>query len=145
MKKKLCIYSSILFVIDLITKYLCIEKKLTIIPNFLYIDYVKNTGVAFSMFQGFGIVIIIISILAIYYLFKTVREKELIFYSLILGGILGNLFDRIFRGYVIDFISVKIFKWYFPVFNFADICITLGAISLIIYTIFGGKNGNSSK
>ena len=145
MKKKLCIYSSILLLIDLVTKYLSIGKKITIIPNFLYIDYLKNRGIAFSMFQGSRYIIIIISIIAIYYLFKTLDKKYLYLYSLILGGILGNLFDRIFHGYVIDFISVKIFNWYAPIFNFADICITIGAILLIIFMFIGDKNGNNSK
>ena len=145
MRKKLCIYSGFIFLIDLITKYLVIGKRFTIIPNFLYIDYVKNTGVAFSMFEGSRYIIILISVLAIIYLFKTLKEKELILYSLILGGILGNLFDRIFNGYVIDFISVKIFGYYFPVFNIADICITVGCIILIIYLAFGGKDETNSK
>ena len=97
------------------------------------------------MFQGSRYIIIIISIIAIYYLFKTLDKKYLYLYSLILGGILGNLFDRIFHGYVIDFISVKIFNWYAPIFNFADICITIGAILLIIFMFIGDKNGNNSK
>ena len=65
---------------------------------------------------------------------------------MLLGGILGNLSDRILFGYVKDFISLYIFGYSFPVFNIADICIVVGVIILIISILRGeDKNGSSSK
>jgi len=67
--------------------------------------------------------------------YLTLGDMDMFIYSLLLGGILGNLVDRILHGYVIDYISVIIGKSYFPVFNFADICIVLGVILMLWGTI----------
>ena len=74
---------------------------------------------------------------------KVRSNMEYISISMIIGGTLGNLFDRIYHNYVIDFISLNIFGYNFPVFNFADILITCGAIFLIIILIGSDKSANN--
>jgi signal peptidase II len=64
-----------------------------------------------------------------------VDKKKTLIYSLLLGGIVGNLIDRIIHGYVIDYISFTIINYKFPVFNFADICIVIAVIIALIFTV----------
>lgn len=95
---------------------------------------VHNTGIAFGFFRDQGIVFIIIPIIAITLLIfnvyyyrqnnEVLNRRYAIAFSLILGGAMGNLFDRIVYGYVIDFIDLRV--W--PVFNVADSAITIGAV-----------------
>ena len=66
---------------------------------------------------------------------------SIISYSLIIGGIIGNLIDRIFLNHVIDFLSFNIFGYYFPIFNIADICIVCGILLLLIDGWLGDENG----
>lgn len=110
--------------------------SLPIIKNIFHITLVENTGAAFGILQGktnlliyMGIVFILI------FLFIVRREKDkgkLVYFSygLILGGALSNIYDRIFRGFVIDYIDLRI--W--PVFNIADSCISIGIIILLWQT-----------
>ena len=69
------------------------------------------------------------------------KNIDKIIYGVLLGGIIGNLIDRVLYGYVIDYLSFNIFGYSFPIFNFADICIVLSMIGLIIWSCIGGKNG----
>lgn len=148
MKKNRYIYivSLILIILDQATKLLIktnlnLNEEIKIIPNFFSIHYLKNTGAAFSIFENQTIFLILISIAClvtiIYYLNQEEVEKlSGIFLGIILGGIVGNLIDRIAYTGVIDFISFKIFNYNFPVFNIADIGITIGVVLLIIIYIF---------
>lgn len=118
-----------------------LENGLTVsvIPNILDLVYVENRGVAFGMFSDArwffiiftSLVIAIISFLII----KTDETSRLLHIScgLIIGGGLGNLIDRVFRTYVIDYLSLSFFP---PVCNFADYCITAGTVLLIIFLLF---------
>ena len=109
------------------------------INGFLEWNYVENTGAAFGSFSGntallsvITAVIIIAGIAAI--ILKKINNKVLLVTTtVIIAGGLGNLIDRIFRGYVVDFIKVLFID--FPVFNFADILVTCGSFMLIIYLI----------
>lgn len=94
----------------------------------------KNTGVVFGLFKGYNLLFIFLTIIVIvfisYYLQKKdIKKYETIFLSLVLGGAIGNLIDRIIYRAVIDFIDIKI--W--PTFNIADACVTIGVAGLIIY------------
>tara|TARA_B100000524_G_scaffold287916_1_gene162980 strand:+ start:443 stop:901 length:459 start_codon:yes stop_codon:yes gene_type:complete len=106
------------------------------------LDYVKNYGAAFSLFNGsrifLSLVSISISILLIYIIIykKNISNLDLFGYSFILGGTIGNGYDRIIKGYVIDFINLNIIK--FPVFNIADISINIGFL-LILYGLLKYK------
>ena len=134
--------SIFIVLIDQFTKYLMFyNKKLFINQDFLLfkLDFVKNYGAAFNIFSGsrifLSLISIIFSILLIYLILKknNLNKLNLLSYSFILGGAIGNGIDRILKGYVIDFINLNIIN--FPVFNIADISINIGFIFLL-YNIF---------
>ena len=81
-----------------------------------------------------------------YYFIKStdIKKFEFINYSILIGGIFGNLFDRIKYGKVIDYLDFNIFGYNFPIFNFADICIVISVILLLIYNIKEGKNAKNN-
>ena len=134
--------SIIIILIDQFTKYLVSHNyKILINRNFLLfkLDFVKNYGAAFNILSGsrifLSLISIIFSILLIYLIFKknTLNSIDLYSYSFILGGTIGNGIDRIYRGFVVDFINLNIIN--FPLFNIADISINIGFIFLL-YNIF---------
>jgi len=146
-QKKLYFLSLSIFIIliDQFTKYLMFYNyKIFINKDFLLfrLDLVKNYGAAFNIFSGdrifLSFISIFFSILLIYLILskKTLNKFDLIAYSFILGGTIGNGIDRILRGFVIDFINLNIIN--FPVFNIADISINIGFIFLL-YRIFKNK------
>jgi len=137
--------SIFIVLIDQFTKYLMFyNKKLFINKDFLLfkLDLVKNYGAAFNIFSGsrvfLSFISIIFSILLIYLIFRknTLNSFDLYSYSFILGGTIGNGIDRIYKGFVVDFINLNIIN--FPVFNIADISINIGFIFLL-YRIFKNK------
>ena len=107
------------------------------------LSYYENTGAAFSIFRDkiyFLIIITSIFLIVGVYLLVTKKIKKpflVASITLIIAGGAGNLIDRIFRGLVVDYIEIKLFN--FAVFNFADCCVVIGAILLLIYTIFMDK------
>ena len=144
---KLYILSISFFIvlIDQFTKYLMFyNKKFFINKDFLLfkLDFVKNYGAAFNIFSGsrifLSLISIIFSILLIYLILtkNNLNKFDLYSYSFILGGTIGNGIDRIYKGFVVDFINLNIIK--FPVFNIADISINIGFIFLL-YNIFKNK------
>ena len=141
---KLYFFSLSIFIIliDQLTKYLMsYNKKLFINKDFLLfkLDFVKNYGAAFNIFSGsrifLSLISIFFSILLIYLIFRrnTLNSFDLYSYSFILGGTIVNGLDRIYKGFVVDFINLNIIN--FPVFNIADISINIGFIFLL-YNIF---------
>ena len=133
----LIILFSIIF-LDQVTKAIFMNKNIIIIHNFLCIEYTQNTGIAFNIGSNNVVIIIIINIMILGLIFKFIKDNNLHIETLVslfivLAGGISNLIDRIFRGFVIDFIDVNIFN--FPNFNVADICIVLGIIFLIVITI----------
>ena len=140
---KLYFFSLSIFIvlIDQFTKYLMFKNKLLINKDFLLfkLDFVKNYGAAFNIFSGSRIFLscisIIFSILLTYLIIRknTLNSFDLYAYSFILGGTIGNGIDRIYKGFVVDFINLNIIN--FPVFNIADISINVGFIFLL-YNIF---------
>ena len=134
--------SFFIILIDQFTKYLMFyNKKIFINKDFLLfkLDFVKNYGAAFNIFSGsrifLSLISILFSILLIYLIFRknTLNIFDLYSYSFILGGTIGNGIDRIYKGFVVDFINLNIIN--FPVFNIADISINIGFIFLL-YNIF---------
>lgn len=138
----------IFIVADQLTKFLAskflIVRDISITSWFKF-SYVENRGAAFGMMQdkqSFFIVItaLVLVVIGFYILkhgseFSTLEKIELTFF---LSGAVGNLIDRILNGYVVDFISVRLFNSYdFPVFNIADSLICVGAFLLIISFIKG--------
>ena len=143
-KTKLYFVSLSIFIvlIDQFTKYLMFyNKKLFINKGFLLfkLDFVKIYGAAFNIFSGsrvfLSLISIFFSILLIYLIFRknTLNLFDLYSYSFILGGTIGNGIDRIYKGFVVDFINLNIIN--FPVFNIADISINIGFI-ILLYNIF---------
>ena len=126
-------YFAILLIIDQVSKIL-VRPDTHIDLGILSINFVTNTGISFGLFKGNNLAMIIIYLvvlgLLIYYLLKQ-KPMHQTWYYLIITGLIGNLIDRIFRGYVIDFINFKI--W--PVFNLADVFIVAGVVMIIIMLI----------
>lgn len=122
-----------------VTNFIKPLGTLNVIPNVLNFTYAENTGAAFGILKNHRYFFIIMSILLIaaflyFIVFKKVNDKFFVIAStLILGGGIGNFIDRIFLGYVIDYIELSFFK---PICNFADYCISIGSFLLIIYIIF---------
>lgn len=150
MNRNKTIIGIIIICIDQLTKNLVqvFDADVNIINNFLRIKYVQNTGAAFSLFKGHTTILILVSILLlvlVYNLMFSYKETKLnnISFGLIIGGILGNLIDRIFFQCVRDFIDINIFN--FPIFNIADMAIVFGVIILLISSFMEEKNEHSSR
>lgn len=135
-KKTAIFYILLIFVLDRISKiwvlsYLKPKGNIDVLP-FFKLTYVQNTGAAFGSFQNGNTILILVSIIILFALIK--YRKELFAlgkiaswgWLFIIGGALGNLYDRIFIGYVVDYFNFIV--W--PVFNVADSFITVGAIML---------------
>ncbi len=145
MKKRPYIIAFLFFIIDLISKLLIsnlleLGKSIKIINNFFYITHVRNFGAAWSILEDQRILLLIISVIVLFLINKFMNKEELsklenISYGMIIGGIIGNLFDRIIYSYVIDFIDFRIFGYNYPVFNLADTFIVIGIIIMAIITI----------
>lgn len=129
-------------------KYLMPVGSVDIINNFFKLTYVENRGAAFGIMQGakwvFVIIAVIILIFAIRYYIKLCKEKKnrLMRVSLLLvvSGAIGNVIDRVFRGYVVDLLDFNVFGYDFPVFNFADICVCVGAAIMIISVLLSKED-----
>ena len=136
------VISLIIFIIDQFVKSVVVTSlsTLSVIPGVLSFIFAKNKGVAFSMLYGKRLFIIIVSLILLFILLYIIKKDlkdginklKITSYGMILGGVLGNLFDRIIRGYVVDYIAV----FSFPIFNIADICITVGVFLLVIEILF---------
>ena len=120
--------------------YLKPVSSVVLINNFLRLNYVQNTGAAFGLFKNNTVVLTVFTAVVIlfclYFLF--VKPFDKLFYNIalcmIVSGGIGNLIDRIFRSYVIDYIEALFID--FPVFNFADILVTVSSFLLAFYLIY---------
>lgn len=140
----------ILLVIDLVSKYFAstMIKQIILIPNFLALNYVKNFGMAWSILSGQTILLSVIAAFAIiamiyYLLYKKPLGFKKIAIECMLAGAMGNLLDRLFLGYVRDFIDVNIFGYDFPIFNVADCALSIGVIILFIIEYKEERNGKN--
>lgn len=114
------------------------------------LTYVENDGAVFGSFGGKRIILIIVTTILVcvcaYFLYRYKTSSKLMFISLnmIIAGGIGNWIDRVFRnGLVVDYIEIKLFN--FAVFNFADICITLGVAFIFIYILFIEKRDDKKE
>lgn len=118
--------------------------SVSVIDNLLSFTYVENNGVAFGSFAGNRWIFVVLTTALIaailIYMFKKKPQSKLFYASvaLIVGGGIGNFIDRVLYGYVIDYISLSFFP---PVCNFADYCITVGTVLLMIYVLFFTSTG----
>ncbi|MFA6662010.1 MAG: signal peptidase II [Bacilli bacterium] len=145
------------FIIDRITKIIAINNlkpigQKEIIRGLFSFTYTQNTGGGWGMFSGHMWLFYIVTIIAIgvfiYFMKETnMKEKPLfsIGLALMFAGCLGNFYDRIFQGYVVDFLDMYIFGYDFPIFNFADMCLTCGAGIIIIYLLIHMNDADQPK
>ena len=144
-----------IFLLDRFTKVLVINnltlgESLSVIDGFFNITYVNNHGAAFGIMDGKVIFIVIISVLIFAYLIYEIRKdshSKLITTSIsfVIGGLLGNLFDRVVYGHVIDFFDFNFFGYDFAIFNVGDAFIVIGTILLAIGFLLEERNANKDK
>lgn len=145
-KEKIYSISAVLLMIDQFIKLFVKSKmelfgEIVVIPNFFSIYYIENDGAAFSILGGATVILIIVSLVAIFILDRFITKENIntklgiLSYGMIFAGIIGNLIDRCLYGSVIDYLSFNIFGYSAPVFNFADICIVVGFLFIVIQMI----------
>lgn len=146
---KFLLISVAVFVLDRLSKQWIIHhiisgQEITIIPRFFHLSHVYNNGAAFSLFSdtpspekvrwmliGFSIIAIAIVLVVFWRAGRRVSLTSIAL-ALVLGGAIGNLYDRLAYRYVIDFLAFNIFGYHYPDFNLADSCIVIGAGLLLI-------------
>lgn len=146
--KKLFIIAALIFILDRVSKTIILHKNIAycpIIPKYLSITSLINTGAAFSLFQGKQFLLVLISGLAIlgfiyYFSTRKIDSFQQISWGLLIGGAFGNLYDRIAYHFVVDFINLEFIK--FPVFNIADAAISIGAILIFYHAFFLERRKN---
>ncbi len=146
--------SVVALVLDQVTKHMIVGsvalgEKIDVLPVF-QIAHVHNHGAGFSFLSDAGgwqrwalsLVAVVICGLLLYWMRTTPKSNKLLgmSYSLIIGGAIGNLYDRLVHGFVEDFIHVYYQVYEFPTFNIADIAISLGAMLLIADALYGHKS-----
>ena len=149
----------VIIIADRLTK-LRVEAKVTlgqhvaIIPHYFWISNVRNTGAAFSMFEdaksqllvrnllvGFSIAAVIVVFVVLWRIGRTLSVTTIAL-ALILGGAIGNLYDRLRLHYVVDFLEVHIHGYHWPDFNVADSAIVCGACLLLIEMLLPQRTHN---
>ena len=143
MRKSEFLVLGVLVFLDQLSKYLVshlmeLHQSIRVLGNFLKITYVHNTGAAWSMMSGFREGFIIAALAVLVFLFAYLKKDRILgkwqryVIVVLMAGTLGNLIDRVIYGYVIDFIDTYPLGYDFPVFNVADICLTLGGAALVL-------------
>lgn len=140
---------AVLVLIDQGIKYITVTGlkpvgSIEIVEGFFSLTYVENRGAAFGMLEGgrwlFIILTVVVCILCCVYYVKLLNENRLFIVRCgivsVVGGAIGNLIDRLFRNYVVDMFDFNIFGYNYPVFNFADICVCVGAFLLVVGILF---------
>ncbi len=153
MNKKILIIAFIVVIIDQVTKYfidsyLNLNQSITIIKNFFNITYIHNSGAAWGIFKNNSVFLVLISLVILVIFITQLNKfkkniKNILALGLIIGGLIGNLIDRIFFSHVKDFLDFNIFGYDYPIFNIADISVVIGAILLIIAIIRGEDNDSA--
>ncbi len=155
MNKKTYAMAVIILIIDQLSKsiidvYFNLNESMQVIKNFFYITVAHNTGGAWSILEDYSYLFIVFSGLALIVLMKFMFSfknnlRNNIAFACTIGGILSNLADRLFLGYVRDFLDFKIFNYDYPIFNIADMAIVIGVILLIIAIIKGEDHREVNK
>ena len=149
--------SAVTVLLDLWSKYEVMAKmdlyeSIQVMPFFNF-TYVHNYGAAFSFLHGAGgwqrwfftAIAIAVSVVILWWLKQTPKQQKLlpVAFSFILGGAIGNVYDRIVHGYVIDFLDFYVNDWHWPAFNLADSAIFVGA-ALLIWDMLTNKSDSAS-
>jgi len=144
--------TAVLILFDRLTKLwalnsLALGQPRPLIGNAIRLTRVHNIGGAFGIFPGSGTLFVVVSALIALVIIGLLLSRRLeswllrLGLSVVLAGAIGNLIDRVAYGYVLDFFELR----GFPVFNLADSCVTVGAILIIIYVLFGGERDRSTR
>ena len=155
----LFLISALVIVLDRVTKLWIVHRirpgySIPVIPNVFRLTHVLNTGAAFSMMENWradyvriGLVtfsaVAAILVFALLWRAGRVLNFTTVSLALILGGALGNLYDRIVLHHVVDFLAVNIYHYHWPDFNVADSCIVIGACLLLLEIFQPEKTGVS--
>ena len=154
LKKKITIFyiAALIFTLDRLSKYYVLKLSNSVeefnipVTSFLNFNLVWNNGIAFGLFSFneqfyYNIITLVIIIITLVILFFAIKSAgvEKIGFSMIFGGSLGNIFDRLYYSAVVDFIDFHINNIHWFIFNIADIFISLGVIILITIEFFGRK------
>ena len=150
--KRIILTSLPVLILDIVTKQIIIHtmkeyQSIPLVANFFSITFAKNTGVAFSFLEGRVPLIIMMTVIILFFIWKYLKTSSLtkletICYGLIVGGALGNLLDRLIYGYVIDFLDLNFFGYSFPIFNIADSMIVIGIIILLLSSMKESRDMN---
>lgn len=150
----LLILASFIVIIDQLSKYYIVShyhigESVSIIDNFFYITSHRNAGAAWGILQGhmwfFYIITCLVIGAIIYFLVKYYKTSTTLFnisLSLLLGGAIGNFIDRVINQQVVDFLHFYIFDYNFPIFNIADMSLSIGVTLLLIEAFFDKKKTN---
>lgn len=142
----------VVFLLDQVSKYYiqvtpALHGSIEIISKFLYITYCKNTGIAWSMLSGKRLFLIVVGLIEIgvliYFFIEKMKTKDKWYcfsLALMIGGAVGNLYDRCVLGYVRDFIDTYPFGYNFPVFNIADAALCIGVGIILILMLLEERN-----
>ncbi len=151
MNKKILLISTIVLALDQISKAIIdITMKTTqsieIIKNFFALTYYQNNGAGWGIFSGRVSLLILLTFLVLIILYRYMysfksNKRNILAFGLLIGGIVGNLLDRLIFGFVRDFLDFTIFGYDFPIFNISDMAIVVG-IFLLIVAIFKGEEVN---
>ena len=123
------------------------------VTSFFNLVHVLNPGAAFSFLAGAGgwqrwfflAIALAVSAWLVWLLSRPISKLERLSYSLILGGALGNGFDRAVRGHVIDYLDFHLRGWHWPAFNIADMAIVGGVVALVLQTLLNTDNAAAAK
>ena len=135
-------------ILDQLTKWIVVNsmelyESIVLIEKIFSFTYIPNYGAAWGMFSNHRWIFMVITSAAlvimpiILYRYRKTHALFSLSLSLFIGGAIGNMIDRVFVGYVVDFLEFTFID--FPVFNVADICVVFGAIIMIVYAIFFDK------
>lgn len=151
--------STLLVALDQATKWLALERlapyeAVPLVPGF-NLTLMFNTGAAFSFLSnaggwqrwGLSLLALVLSVALTLWLRRLTRAEVLSAagLALVIGGAIGNLWDRLVYGYVVDFIDIYVADWHWPAFNIADSVITVGAALLVWEGLFGGRRTADEK
>ena len=148
------IVSAVVIVLDQVSKLLALAElqpyePVAVVDGFLNWMLAFNPGAAFSFLADSGgwqrwfftVLAIVVSVVLVVWLSRTARShwREAVPLSLILGGAIGNVIDRVRLGHVVDFIDIYVGEYHWPAFNIADLAICVGAVALVAFSLFAGK------
>ena len=149
------LYAAVFYFLDRITKLMIVNNShklpISVIDNFFTITFVKNPGVAFGWFPDWKLPPILMALVMIiiitYYSLKLPEEERITRWALALlvGGAIGNLYDRVVYGFVVDFFLFHFGAFDFPVFNIADVIIDLGVFMLFVDIFFLSEDDNEDE